>query len=187
MIFEQRRIRGCYVVGIEPARDGRGFFARTWCREEFRRNGLNPELAQCSIAFNEKKGTLRGLHYQDAPAREAKLVRCTRGAIYDVALDLRPDSETFLEHVAVTLSAEERNMLYVPEGCAHGYLTLEDGCEVAYYTSEAYRPDLARGVRWNDPAFGIRWPVPVEVISARDRSYPDFAVPLGAPAPARLP
>jgi dTDP-4-dehydrorhamnose 3,5-epimerase len=162
------------LVNPELASDERGFFARTWCAEEFARNGLNPALVQCGIAYNHRQGTLRGMHYQAAPAEEAKLVRCTRGRIFDVAIDLRPASPTFLRYAAAELSAEERNMLYIPEGCAHGYITLEDDCEVLYQMSAAYRPELARGVRWNDPAFGIAWPVEVAVISERDRTYPDF-------------
>jgi dTDP-4-dehydrorhamnose 3,5-epimerase len=154
--------------------DERGFFARSWCEREFREHGLNSELVQCSISFNKERGTLRGVHYQAAPNPEAKLVRCTRGSLYDVALDLRPDSSTYLKWTAAELSAENHRALYIPEGCAHGFLTLEDQTEVLYQMSEFYYPEAARGVRWNDPAFGIEWPGKVEVISERDRIYPDF-------------
>jgi len=174
MTFHETTIPGAFEIRLEPRPDQRGFFARTWCREEFKSHGLNPELAQCSISFNKRKGTLRGLHYQVSPHAEAKLVRCTRGAIYDLALDLRPQSPTFRDWFAVVLTAEKRNMLYVPEGCAHGFLTLEQESEVFYQMSEFYNAELARGVRWDDPAFGIEWPASVEVISERDRTYPNF-------------
>jgi dTDP-4-dehydrorhamnose 3,5-epimerase len=176
MLYTPAPVEGAVVIRPELAADERGFFARTWCAAEFARNGLNPALVQCGIAWNERRGTLRGMHYQLAPAAEAKLVRCTRGRIFDVAVDLRPASATFLRHAAVELSADERNMLYIPEGCAHGYITLEDGCEVLYHMSAPYRPELARGVRWNDPAFGIEWPIDVEVISERDRTYADYEI-----------
>jgi dTDP-4-dehydrorhamnose 3,5-epimerase len=161
-------------IHSSPHSDERGFFARTWCREEFKDHGLVSELVQCSISFNNKKGTLRGLHYQAAPLAESKLVRCTARAIWDVALDLRMGSPTYLEWHGTVLSAENRRALYIPGGCAHGFLTLEDGCEVLYQMSEFHHPEAARGVRWNDPAFGVIWPATVEVISHRDRTYPDF-------------
>ena len=141
---------------------------------EFENHGLYPKLVQCSISFNAQKGTLRGLHYQALPHAEIKLVRCTRGAIYDVVVDLRPGSATFREWIAVVLTAEKRNMVYVPHGCAHGFLTLEDASEVFYQMSEFYHPESSRGVRWNDPVFQITWPGKVEVISERDNTYPDF-------------
>jgi dTDP-4-dehydrorhamnose 3,5-epimerase len=174
MTFSETRLKGVFEVYPEPRIDERGLFARTWCQREFESNGLNPQIAQCSVSFNHAKGTLRGMHYQVAPWQEAKLVRCTRGAIYDVAVDLRRDSPTFKSWVALRLTAENRAMLYVPEGCGHGFLTLEDKCEVFYQISEFYSSDHGRGVRWNDPAFGIEWPGEVVVISERDRSYPDF-------------
>lgn len=149
-------------------------FARTWCRHEFESKGLNSQLAQCSVSFNTRKGTLRGIHYQAAPYPETKLVRCTKGAIYDVIVDLRPVSSTYKQWIGAMLTAENRRMLYVPEGCGHGFLTLEDETEVFYQMSEFYHPDLARGVRWNDPAFGIAWPVEIEQISERDRIYPNL-------------
>ena len=161
-------------IDVEPKADERGFFARTWCKEEFAKNSLKTDLVQCSISFNSRKGTLRGMHYQAAPHAEAKVVRCTRGGIYDVVIDLRPESDTFKRWIAVRLTADQRNMLYIPEGCAHGFLTLADESEVFYQMSEFYSPQSARGVRWNDPVFGIVWPDAVQVISERDRTYPDF-------------
>jgi dTDP-4-dehydrorhamnose 3,5-epimerase len=174
MMFGKTRLPDVYEVEIEPHRDDRGFFARTWCRQEFEAKGLNAGLVQCSISFNPRKGTLRGMHYQAAPYEEAKLVRCTRGAIYDVVLDLRPQSPMFKEWVAVVLTPDKRNMVFVPEGCAHGFLTLEDDAEVFYQMSQFYSPESTRGVRWDDPAFRIAWPGAVEVISDRDRTYPNF-------------
>jgi dTDP-4-dehydrorhamnose 3,5-epimerase len=159
---------------MELHRDERGFFARSWCEREFRENGLNPKLVQCSISYNERKGTLRGVHYQAPPYPEAKLVRCTKGSLYDVALDLRPDSPSYLRSTGVELTAANHRALYIPEGCAHGFLTLEESTEALYQMSEFYHPERARGVRWNDPAFGIVWPGVAEVISERDRSFPDF-------------
>jgi dTDP-4-dehydrorhamnose 3,5-epimerase len=154
--------------------DERGFFARTWCRQEFEAHGLNSRLAQSSISFNKRRGTLRGMHYQSAPDEEAKLVRCTMGAIYDVTIDLRRDSPTFKQWVGLELTAENRRMLYIPEGFAHGLQTLTDDTEVFYQISERYAPESARGVRWNDPAFAIDWPVSVTIISERDNTYADF-------------
>lgn len=174
MNFLESKISGVFEIRVERMPDERGFFARTWCRNEFQSRGLNPELVQCSISFNSRKGTLRGIHYQGAPHAEAKVIRCTRGAIYDVVVDLRPQSPTFKDWIAVTLTAENRNMIYVPEGCAHGFLTLDDASEILYQMSEFYHAESACGVRWNDPAFQILWPDKVEVISDRDRTYSDF-------------
>lgn len=176
MRFTDTKLPGVVEIDIEPHCDERGFFARCWCQQEFRARNLNPAVVQCNISFNQKKGTLRGMHYQAAPCQEAKLVRCIRGAIYDVVVDLRPQSPAFKTWIAVVLSAANRRMLYVPEGCAHGFLTLEDETEVFYQMSEFYNPEAARGVRWNDSAFQISWPGPVEVISERDRNYPDFTL-----------
>jgi dTDP-4-dehydrorhamnose 3,5-epimerase len=176
MIFTGTNIDGVWVIDAERLEDERGFFARTWDADEFTEQGLNPELTQCSISYNLARGTLRGMHYQAAPHEEAKLVRCTAGAIFDVALDLRPGSPTFKAWFGVELSAQNRRALYVPEGCAHGFLTLEDDSEVHYQISQAHMPDAARGVRWDDPAFAISWPGEVVVINERDRSYPDFRV-----------
>jgi dTDP-4-dehydrorhamnose 3,5-epimerase len=174
MLFDRTKIAGTFQIQPELRTDERGFFARTWCRAEFEEAGLDARLAQCSISFNARKGTLRGMHYQADPYGEAKLVRCTMGAIYDVVLDLRAASPTFRKWIGVTLTAENRRMVYVPQGCAHGFLTLEDNSEVFYQISEFYHPEAACGVRWNDPAFGIEWPGKVEVISERDRTLPDF-------------
>lgn len=177
MIFNPTPLAGAFVIEPELRQDERGFFARAWCQREFTEHGLNPRLVQCSLSFNHKRGTLRGMHYQAAPYEEAKLVRCTSGAIYDVMVDLRPASATFKRYFGVTLSASAHNMLYIPEGFAHGFLTLEDNTEIFYQMSEFYAPDYGRGFRWNDPAFGIRWPAPVQVISERDAAYPDFIWP----------
>lgn len=174
MIFTALTLPGAHLIDLEPHEDERGFFARTWDRREFEAHGLNPRIEQCSVSFNRRRGTLRGMHYQAAPAKEAKLVRCTAGAIYDVIIDLRPGSATFTRWEAVELTGSNRRMLYVPEGFAHGFLTLADDTEIFYQISVAHRADLGRGVRWNDPAFGIVWPEPVTVISARDASFPDF-------------
>jgi dTDP-4-dehydrorhamnose 3,5-epimerase len=174
MVFKKTKLAGVYEIGLERNSDERGFFARAWCRKEFESQGLNPGLVQSSVSFNARAGTLRGLHYQAAPYPEAKLVRCTSGAIYDVVVDLRPDSPTFTQWVGIDLTSAERNMVYVPEGCAHGFLTREDQTEVFYQMSEFYHADLARGVRWNDPAFGIEWPLEPRLMSARDGDYPDF-------------
>ncbi len=174
MIFIETELAGVFEIEIEPKPDERGFFARTWCQNEFAEQGLDSHLVQCSLSHNTKRGTLRGMHFQAAPHGETKLVRCSKGAIYDVALDLRHDSKSYRRWVGVTLTAEKRNALYIPKGCAHGFLTLADDSEVLYQISDFYHADSARGVRWNDPAFGIAWPGEVEVISARDANYPDF-------------
>ncbi|MBU7008564.1 dTDP-4-dehydrorhamnose 3,5-epimerase [Phosphitispora fastidiosa] len=173
MIFQETKIKGVFLIQIEPVEDERGFFARSWCQEEFKSHGLNPRLVQCNISFNHKKGTLRGMHYQTTPYQEAKLIRCTRGAVYDVIIDLRPQSPTFKQWLAVELSADNRKMLYIPEGFAHGFQTLADNTEVFYQMSEFYHPECAEGLRWDDPAFGIRWPKTVErIISPQDQNYP---------------
>lgn len=174
MKFQHTKLPGVFEVHLEPIRDERGFFARSWCEHEFRDHGLNPLVAQCNVSFNEKRGTLRGLHLQAEPHPEVKLVRCTQGALYDVAVDLRPASPTFKQWIGILLSAANRHMIYIPEGVAHGFLTLEDRTEISYMMSEFYYPELSRGVRWNDPAFHIAWPEPLSVISERDNSYPDF-------------
>ncbi len=174
MIFSRATLGGAFIIEPKPVADERGFFARAWCQREYEARGLNSRLVQCSISFNKKKGTLRGMHYQVKPHEEAKLVRCTMGAIYDVIIDLRPDSPAFKKWMAVELTADNRRMLYVPEGFAHGFQTLEDNTEVFYQMSEFYAPECARGIRWNDPAIGIRWPSGELIISSRDQSYPDF-------------
>ena len=174
MKFLQTGIADAYLIEIEPMTDERGFFARSWCRREFERHGLNPDIAQCNISFNKKRGTLRGLHYQVEPYEETKIVRCTSGAIYDVIVDLRPKSSTFKKWIAVELTTENWRMLYIPSGVAHGFQTLVDDTEISYQISEFYHSDSSRGVRWDDPAFGIKWPSADRVISEKDRQYPDF-------------
>jgi dTDP-4-dehydrorhamnose 3,5-epimerase len=181
MILRETQIDGVRIVEPERHDDERGFFARTWDASEFAAHGLNGRLVQTSISYNRLRGTLRGLHYQAAPHEEAKLVRCTAGAIFDVAVDLRPSSPTVAQWVGVELSAVNRLALYVPEGCAHGFLTLTDDSEVAYQISEFHAPEAARGVRYDDPAFSIDWPDEVVIVNERDRTYPDFA-PLRVPS-----
>ena len=174
MIFAETRLKGAFVLDLERREDERGFFARSWCREEFEAHGLNPALAQCNVSFNRRKGTLRGMHYQAEPFGEAKLVRCTAGSLYDVIIDLRPGSPTFKQHVGELLSADNHRMMYVPEGFAHGFQTLEDDTEVFYQMSQFYSPAHARGVRYDDPAFGIEWKIAAPFMADRDRSYPEF-------------
>lgn len=175
MLFHPLEIAGAYLIEPERQADRRGFFARTYCRHELIDRGLEPTIVQCNISVNRLKGTVRGMHFQAAPHEETKLVRCTAGAIHDVLLDLRPDSPTFKRHVAVELNRENRLSLYIPAGIAHGFQSLEDDTEVFYQMSELYQPSAARGVRWNDPAFAILWPLPVAVIADRDLAFPDFA------------
>ncbi len=174
MIFRETPLPGAYLITAERVEDERGFFARTWCEREFTGRGLDSGLSQCSTSFNRLRGTLRGMHYQAAPHAEAKLVRCTRGRLHDVIIDLRPDGPTYLRHHAVTLSADEPAMLYVPAGCAHGFLTLADATEVLYQVSVPHVPAAARGIRWNDPTFAVAWPERPRVMSARDREFADF-------------
>jgi dTDP-4-dehydrorhamnose 3,5-epimerase len=174
MIFIETQLKGALVIEPERIADERGFFARTWCQREFASYGLETRMVQCNISENPKKGTFRGMHFQTAPCEEVKIVRCTRGEIYDVIIDLRPGSGTFKKWLGVVLNEEKRNMLYIPQGFAHGFITLSDRTEVFYQMSEFYSPDHARGVRWNDPAFGIRWPAEIRLISERDNTYPDF-------------
>jgi dTDP-4-dehydrorhamnose 3,5-epimerase len=174
VIFAETELKSVFFIDLEKHVDERGFFARVWCEQEFRDRGLNPRIAQSSVSFNHKRGTLRGMHYQVAPYEEAKLVRCTAGAIYDVVLDLRLHSPTYTRWTAVELTARNRRMLYIPEGCAHGFQTLVDDTEVSYLISQVYDASSARGVRWNDPAFSIEWPAADRTLSDRDRTYPDF-------------
>lgn len=175
MKFVETPLKGAFIIELEPVVDERGYFARSWCRREFADHGLNLPLVQCNISFNRRKGTLRGMHYQTAPHAEAKLVRCTRGRIWDVIIDLRPDSATFKHWYGLELAAGGGRLLYVPEGFAHGFQTLTDETELFYQVSEAYHAECTRGVRWNDPAFGIEWPAREPIISPRDQSFPDFA------------
>jgi dTDP-4-dehydrorhamnose 3,5-epimerase len=174
--YRELAIAGVFVVEIEPICDQRGFFSRTVCSEDFAKHGLPANYSQSSISFNKVRGTLRGMHFQVAPSRENKLVRCTQGAVYDVVLDLREGSKTFGRSIAQELSAENRLALAIPDGCAHGFMTLLDNSELLYMMTENHNPDLARGVRWNDPRFGISWPMEPVVISERDRGYGDFGI-----------
>ena len=174
MLFRETELKGAFLIEPERLEDERGFFARIFCRKEFEARGLNPSIAQCSISFNARQGTLRGMHYQAAPHEETKIVSCTAGAICDVIVDLRPHSPTFTRWTAAELTAENHLLFYVPAGFAHGFLTLQDRSEALYQISEFYHPERARGVRWDDPAFQIRWPERPRIISDRDRSFPDF-------------
>ncbi|NOR47281.1 MAG: dTDP-4-dehydrorhamnose 3,5-epimerase [Methanosarcinaceae archaeon] len=171
MRFTETRLKGAFIIELERLEDERGFFARTFCQKEFEAHGLNPRLVQCNISYNKHKGTLRGMHYQAAPMAEAKLVSCTRGAIYDVIIDLRPESPTYCQWIADELNTENRMMIYIPEGFAHGFQTLEDDTEVFYHMSEFFSPEHARGVRWDDPMFGIEWPLDTKIISEKDKNY----------------
>jgi dTDP-4-dehydrorhamnose 3,5-epimerase len=174
MIYEETTLKGVFVIGAEKLVDERGFFARAWCQNGFKNHSLTSSFVQANISFNNKTGTLRGMHYQVAPYEEIKLVRCTRGAIYDVVIDLRPISPTYKRWVGVELTADNYNMLYVPEGCAHGFQTLSDDAEVFYQVSQFYSPAHERGIRYNDPAFGIDWPMEVQIISDKDMNWPEF-------------
>ena len=174
MQFHPTDLGGARLLELEPHEDDRGFFARLWCASEFAGPSLSGVLQQCSLSYNRQARTIRGMHYQIAPGEEAKIVRCIRGAIFDVLLDLRPGSPTFCRWIGQELSAENRLAFYVPEGVAHGFQTLTNDTEVLYMIAQPYDPTLARGVRWNDPTFGIQWPLPAGLMSERDRSYPDF-------------
>jgi dTDP-4-dehydrorhamnose 3,5-epimerase len=174
MIFTETKLKGAFVIDLEKRGDDRGFFARVFCRNEFEAHGLNSFVAQANTSYSKQCGTLRGMHFQRAPHQEAKLVRCTRGALHDVIVDLRRDSPTFREWVGVDLTAENYRMLYVPEGFGHGFQTLSEDTEVTYLVSEYYEPQAEGGVRFNDPAFGIEWPVEVTEMSEKDRNWPDF-------------
>ena len=174
MIFKETKLQGAFIIEPEMLIDERGAFARTFCRKDFESHGLNGSISQCSISLNTRKYTLRGMHYQKKPCAEAKLVRCSRGVIYDVIVDLRYDSPTFKQWTSVEISAENRKMVYVPVDFAHGFQTLTDGTEVIYQMSEFYSPSHADGFRWNDPSFKIKWPSDNFVISSKDQTYPDF-------------
>ena len=174
MRFEETALKRAFVIELDRLEDERGYFARTFDAGEFINHGLDPTVIQCNTSFNIRRGTLRGMHYQADPDGEAKLVRCTRGAIYDVAVDLRPQSETFCRWFGVELTADNGRMLYIPVGMAHGFQTLEDGSEIHYQMAHTYVPSQARGVRFDDPAFGIEWPLPDPIVSERDRQFPDF-------------
>jgi dTDP-4-dehydrorhamnose 3,5-epimerase len=172
--FTPTKISGTYIIDIIRLEDNRGFFGRTWCQREFDEHELNSQFVQCNISFNIKCGTIRGMHYQIHPFEEAKLVRCTMGAIYDVIIDLRPHSPTYKNWLAIEMTAESRRALYIPEGTAHGFQTLTDNAEVFYQMSEFHQPDAGRGIRWNDPEFNIDWPINKIVISEKDSGYPNW-------------
>lgn len=174
MIFTETKLKGAYTIEIEQLKDNRGFFARSWCQREFEEHGLTSRVVQTNVSFNIKKGTLRGMHYQIAPYEEAKLIRCTNGAIYDVIIDLRPDSPTYLQWVGAELTADNHKMLFVPESFAHGFQTLQDNTEVTYQVTQFYTPGSERGIRWNDKTINIEWLVDVNVISDKDKNWPDF-------------
>jgi len=174
VIFNKTKLEGAYIIEIEKHGDERGFFSRSWCNKELEDHGLNSKMVQANIGFSLKKGTLRGLHFQMPPYQEVKVVRCTMGAIFDVIVDLRPDSPTYKQWVSVELNSENRKMIYVPEGFAQGYVTLTDNTEMCYNTSQFYAPDFARGVRYDDPSFSIKLPIDVTVISKADKSWPDY-------------
>ncbi len=175
MKINETSLKGVFLIDPDLMADERGFFARTYCSQKFAQYGLNPRLEQCNISYNHKKGTLRGMHFQTAPHAEAKLVRCIRGAIFDVVIDLRPDSLTFEQWIGVELSEKFPKMLYIPEGCAHGFQTLENNTEVFYQMSNFFVPDAARGVRWDDPNFNITWPSDERIISVKDQNYPLYS------------
>jgi dTDP-4-dehydrorhamnose 3,5-epimerase len=174
MIFTETKIKGVYIIEPELLTDERGFFARSFCKEEFQKYGLEMDIVQCNISYNAKKGTLRGIHYQIPPFEEAKIVSCTKGSIYDVVVDLRRDSSTYCLWHPEKLSADSYRMLYIPKGCAHGFQTLEDNCIVYYQMGAYYHSECAVGIRWNDPAIDIVWPIPAGVISEKDKNYGDF-------------
>jgi len=176
MIFEETPLRGAYVIEPEKISDHRGFFARVWCKKELQRHGLNSELSQSNIGFSHVKGTLRGLHFQKPPHAESKIVRCTRGSIFDVIVDLRPESPTYKRWFGIELSDENRKMVYVAEGMAQGYMTLQDNTEINYHTTEFFTAEAASGVRFDDPVLGIRWPMRATAVSEQDRSWP-FLIP----------
>ena len=177
MIFHKTKLENAYVIELEKIRDHRGYFSRAWCSKEFLEYGLNPNIVQTNLSSNKRKGTLRGLHYQVAPYSETKTIRCLKGSIYHVIVDLRPESPTYLKWIGVNLTAENKRMLYVPESFAHGYQSLEDNSESIYSVSEYYAPESARGIRWNDPFFDIEWPINDNIIlSEQDKNWPDFCV-----------
>ncbi len=174
MIFKETSLKGAFLIEPERRQDERGFFARIWCLREFETKGLPTNWVQCNISFNKMKGTLRGMHFQSFPFEEDRLVRCTMGAIYDVFIDLHPLSPTFLKWSSIELTADNRKMVFIPKGFAHGFQTLSDNTEVFYQMGEFYNPAQATGIRWNDPLFAIKWPIEPSIISARDQNFPDF-------------
>ncbi|MBH8571940.1 dTDP-4-dehydrorhamnose 3,5-epimerase [Nostocaceae cyanobacterium CENA369] len=187
MIFTSTELQDAFIIDLEEKRDRRGFFARAFCAQEFEAHGLKPVVAQCNLSFNYIKGTLRGMHYQLSPAAETKLVRCIKGAIYDVIIDMRPESPTFLSHIGVELTAANRRALYVPEMFAHGYQALTDDTEVVYQVGEFYTPGYEQGLRYDDPFFNIEWPIEVTEISEKDLNWPLLeTIPIGTPDPIEV-
>ncbi len=176
MIFHETKLKGAYIVELDKREDERGFFARAYCAREFEEHGLRPQMVQANTSYNHKKGTLRGMHYQVPPASEPKFIRCIRGAVWDVIIDMRPESPTYLEHIGIELSADNRRAIYVPDLFAHGNQALTDGAELFYLVGEYYTPGCERGVRFDDPAVGIDWPLPVTVISEKDANWPLLSV-----------
>lgn len=176
MIFTETVLKGVFLIDPEPVRDERGMFMRTWCQREFEAHGLPIAWVQFSVSVNIQRGTMRGLHYQSAPHEEVKLVRCTVGTIYDVIVDLRPESPTYRQHIGITLSADNRRAVYIPKCCAHGFLTLQDDSQVSYHMSEFYEPASSRGIRWDDPILNIKWPEPILIVSEKDRMWPSFSL-----------
>jgi dTDP-4-dehydrorhamnose 3,5-epimerase len=174
MIFTETKLHGAYIIDIEPKADQRGFFARAWCQQEFEAHRLNPSVVQINVGFSHKRGTLRGMHYQTAPCAEVKLVRCSLGAMYDVIIDLREGSPTHRQWIGLELTQDNHRMLYVPEGFAHGYITLADNTEMSYQTTQFFSREHATGVRYNDPVFAIDWPIQAQVISEQDQNWPDY-------------
>ncbi|BAY07956.1 dTDP-4-dehydrorhamnose 3,5-epimerase [Calothrix sp. NIES-2098] len=174
MLFTETELQGAFIIDLNLHQDHRGFFSRSFCINEFAEHGLNSKIVQCNLSFNHKKGTLRGMHYQIPPSQESKLVRCIHGAIYDVIIDLRPESPTYLSYIGVELTAENRRALYIPDRFAHGFQTLSDDAEVMYQMGDFYAPEYASGYRYDDPAFGIEWPLPVTEISEKDRAWSLF-------------
>jgi dTDP-4-dehydrorhamnose 3,5-epimerase len=175
MIFKESKLKGAFVIDLEKHQDERGFFARTFCRKELETHGLISDVAQANMSLSKARSTLRGMHYQKAPHEETKLVRCTRGALYDVIIDLRPESPTYKQWIGVELSADNYRMLFVPKNFAHGFITLAEDTEVTYMVSQYYAPGAELGIRWNDPQFAIQWPIDLAVISEKDASWPDFS------------
>jgi dTDP-4-dehydrorhamnose 3,5-epimerase len=174
MIFTETKLKGAYIIDVKRLEDERGFFGRSYCKREMDEYGLNTNMVQANVSYNKKKGTLRGMHMQVSPYEETKLVRCTRGAIYDVIIDMREDSDTYKQWIGVELTADSYRMLFVPEGFAHGFITLEDNTDVTYNVTQYYTPGSERGIRWNDPAFNIEWPMEPVTISDKDQAHPDF-------------
>ncbi len=176
MIFTETKLKGAFVIEIKKLEDDRGFFGRSWCANEMKEHGLSSNICQSNTSFSAKKGTLRGMHYQISPYQESKLIRCTRGSILDVIIDLRPDSPTFKQWIGEKLTQDNYKMLYVPEDFAHGFITLEDNCEVTYLVTQFYTPGAERGIRWNDPLFNINWPFEPIVISEKDSNHPNYSL-----------